>query len=355
MRTRYVLAGALLLVSLPTLAQAQSADQAKFVQAVDRMMVELAPTSARASRQIRTLYREHLNLLVLDDYPALEGALYNGGVARLPENALEFNLAPRVKGAFPIGEKDLDNQVSYIAARPATIGALLSVASRVKSGPIEVTSLVRHSEYQGALRSSNVNATTSVPMHTMGLAFDIALVNMPLKRVYEVRDVLIRMQKAGDILFIGERKQLVFHVVPHPSRLGQFNDIYARAVGAPPSAAGAHVVAFSPARPGVPRKGLQMSPSVTAEVIAIVPAVGFGKDWWAAHHDHGDLAVNVTAEQLREEERPVAPAAAAKSRPLGMFAVLLGFGACAVAGGLRVAGRRTPVSGIALDRPLSSV
>ncbi len=69
-------------------------------------------------------------------------------------------------------------------------------------------------------------------MHTMGLAFDIALVNTPLPQVYEIRDVLLKMQEAGDILVIGERKQLVFHVVPHPSRLGHFTDVYARAAAA---------------------------------------------------------------------------------------------------------------------------
>ena len=66
-----------------------------------------------------------------------------------------------------------------------------------------------------------------------GLAVDIGLVNTPLETIYEIRDVLRRMQDSGDILFIGERKQLVFHVVPHPSRLGHFNDVYAKAIGEP--------------------------------------------------------------------------------------------------------------------------
>ncbi|HVL67498.1 MAG TPA: DUF5715 family protein [Vicinamibacterales bacterium] len=282
-------------MSLPLAAEAQGTNQAQFVRALDRMMVELAPQSTRDAKLIRSLYREHMDLLVLDHYADLEGALYTGGVAPLPPDPLQFNLAPRVSGPFPIGEKDLANQVSYIAARPATIGALLDIASRVKSGPIEVTSLVRHTEYQGALRATNKNATTSVPMHTMGLAFDIALVNTPLPRVYEIRDVLLKMRKRGDILFIGERKQLVFHVVPHPSRLGHFTDVYAQALGAPPAAAGAHVVAFSQ----VPEvKAGALVPSVTAEVVAVLPAVGFGEEWWAAAHDHGDLAVEVSAEAI---------------------------------------------------------
>lgn len=94
--------------------------------------------------------RQHLDQLVLDRYPALEEALVNGGLAPLPIDPFRFNLAPRLCGPFPIGEKDLDNQVSYIAARPATIGALLDISSRVKSRLLEVTTLVRHTEYRPA-------------------------------------------------------------------------------------------------------------------------------------------------------------------------------------------------------------
>jgi hypothetical protein len=165
------------------------------------MMVTLGPESARDGRLIRQLYKPHLDLLVLDNYDELELAHWNGGVAALPDPS-RFNLAPRVDGHSPIGEKDLPNQVSYVAARPAMIGVLLDIAARVTSGPLEVTSLVRHTEYQGALRTTNVNANTAVPMHTMGLAVDIALVNTPLETVYEIRDVLREMRKSGDILFV---------------------------------------------------------------------------------------------------------------------------------------------------------
>lgn len=348
MRTARLLASLALVVSLPAAAQAQETSQAKFVRALDRMMVELGPQSAHASKTIRESYRDHLDLLVLDDYADLEGAIYSRGVAPLPSNPLQFNLQPRVKGAYPIGEKDLSNQVSYIAARPATIGALLDIASRVKSGPIEVTSLVRHSEYQDSLRSTNKNATTSVPMHTMGLAFDIALVNTPLDRVYEIRNVLLRMRNAGDILFIGERKQLVFHVVPHPSRLGYFTDIYTQALGAPPAASGAHIVAFSPVRDV--KRG-KLSPSVTAEVVAVLPAVGFGEQWWAADHAHGDLSVDVTAAMMapaaQRAEAPVEPA-----RGKGRFAFVLGI--AFIVAGLFVT-RRPQLTIVAPEAPLSSV
>lgn len=253
------------------------------------MMVQLAPESARASKTIKQAYRAHLDLLVLEQFAELQGALANGGLAPLPSDPVRFNVTPRLSGPSPIGEKDLGNQVSYIAARPATIGALLDVASRVTSGPIEVTSLVRHSEYQSALRATNANATTSVPMHTMGLAFDISLINTPLETVYEIRDVLRRMQAVGEILFIGERKQLVFHVVPHPSRLGHFTDVYAQAIGGSTISGGTPVVAFA-SQPGLARQG---RPSVSAEVIAILPTGEFAEEWWAVDDTHADLAVSV--------------------------------------------------------------
>jgi hypothetical protein len=290
-----------LVVSLPALAQAEDSKGAEFVRSLDRMMVQLAPQSRRDSRTIREAYKNHLDLLVLDRYADLEGALVNGGLAMVPGDPLRFNLAPRLSGPSPIGEKDLVNQISYIAARPATIGCLIEVASQVKSGPLEVTSLVRHTEYQGALKKTNTNATTSVPMHTMGLAFDIALVNTPLETVYEIRDVLRRMRNDGRILFIGERKQLVFHVVPHPSSLGSFNQVYARALHAPAVLNGTHVVAFSTAPDVRATKG---TPRVTAEVVAVFPTGDFLDEWWAGDHAHGDVDVHVSPIARRAQALP---------------------------------------------------
>lgn len=259
-----------------------------FIKAVDRMMVQLGPKSSRASAAISAAYRHHLDLLVLQEFTALEGALGTGGLVALPPDALRFNVKPRLDGPGPIAEKDLDNQATYIAARPAALGALFEVAARVKSGPVEVTSLVRHSEYQDELRKTNHNARTSVPTHTMGLAFDIALVNTPLKTVYEIRDVLQQMQAAGDILVIGERKQLVFHVVPHPSRLGYFNDVYARRVTA--ALSGANVI------PAVPVAAIAgpLRPAVKADIVAVYPTKDFAQEWWAAEGAQSDLTVSVS-------------------------------------------------------------
>ena len=259
------------------------------MDAVDRMMIGLGPQNAMASATIRQEYRSHLELLVFDRRDELEAALGNGGLAPLPADSNRFNVTPRLEGPHPIGEKDLENQVAYLAARPATIGCLLEVASHVKSGPIEVTSLVRHSEYQDELRTTNTNANTSVPMHTMGLAFDIAIVNTPLETVYEIRDVLRRMRDDGDILFIGERKQLVFHVVPHPSRLGYFTDVYTRALSAAPATPVAQAIALT-----VPRL-VPMIPSVKADVAAILPTPEFAREWWAAMPPTSDVSVDVLA------------------------------------------------------------
>lgn len=315
-RTATFLAGLSLLLSLPGAALAQGTSDKTFVRALDRMMVQLRPQSARASKTIRRSYRPHGELLVLDRFSDLEGALVNGGLAPLPDDPLRFNVAPRLEGRYPIGEKDLENQVSYIAARPATIGALLDVASRVKSGPIEITSLVRHSEYQRELRSTNKNAATSVPMHTMGLAFDIALVNTPLATVYEIRDVLQRMRDNGEILFIGERRQLVFHVVPHPSRLGHFTNVYTRALGTAPDTDGTHVVAFSETRD---QKRGKRIPTVTAEVIAVLPTDEFAEEWWTADHTRADATIDVSPERAPSVVTETAAAAVA-----GPFVAILG-------------------------------
>jgi hypothetical protein len=264
-------------------------DQRNFTRALDRMMVELGPDSAHASATVRAEYRAYLEPMTLEAFTALEDALYTGGLVPLPWDYERFNLRVRTDGPAPIAEKDLANQTSYIAARPAAIGALLDIASRVKSGPLEITSMVRHSEYQEALRSTNSNANTSVPMHTMGLAFDIALVNTPLKTIYETRDVLRQMQAAGDILFIGERKQLVFHVVPHPSRIGYYTDVYARSLqGTLPRAGDLPATSVASVAP-------LAKAAVSTEVVAIRPTDEHISEWWAADDARTDLTMAVIA------------------------------------------------------------
>jgi hypothetical protein len=228
---------AALLVAIPTIARAQSVahDDAARLSAVTALMAEMTAESRRASSRIRAAYRGELDNAVRDR-PQLIASLEAGTLARLPENPARFNLDLRLAGAHPIAERDLVYQPLYVAARPATVGALLALASRVHSAPLEVTSLVRHDEYQQTLRRTNANANTEVPTHTLGLAFDISVLHMPLDAARELRDVLRAMSAAGDLFVIAETRQLVFHVVPVPERVPFFEAIYDAAMALAPDA-----------------------------------------------------------------------------------------------------------------------
>jgi hypothetical protein len=52
----------------------------------------------------------------------------------------------------------------------------------------------------------------------MGLAFDISILHASPRTAREISDVLERMAADGDLLFVAERRQLVFHVLPTPER-----------------------------------------------------------------------------------------------------------------------------------------
>ena len=65
-------------------------EQMRLLKTLDLMMVSLAPESVRDSRAIKDAYVSHLDLLVLDKYSAVERALYNGGLARLPADPARF-------------------------------------------------------------------------------------------------------------------------------------------------------------------------------------------------------------------------------------------------------------------------
>jgi len=272
-RAQLSLAGVFVAVCLaaPNVARAQAVTEAEYLTVVNGMLDEMAPRSARAAAAIRETYRPFAALLALGDFDQIEEGLATGGLVPLPFDAPRFNVRVRLDGASPVGEQDIFHQEQYVSARPAAIGCLLDLASRVKSGPVEVTSLVRHLGYQDQLRLLNPNATTDVPTHAFGLAFDIAMVNTPLKTVLEIRDVLQQMSDAGDIFAIAERQQLVFHVVPQPSRLGWYNDVYARAItGRPwgrPLDAGASLTAM-----------------VSAAVSSLQPMPEVSAEWWAAEN-----------------------------------------------------------------------
>jgi len=263
-------------------ARGQTIAQAEFLSVVGDMVTQQAPRSVYDAAMIRDAYQPYVDPLVLDNFGAIEAGLANAGLVRLPFDPERFNVRVRLDGANPIGEKDALHQSSYIAARPATIGCLLDVASRVKSGPIEVTSLVRHLEYQQQLRLTNANATTDLPTHALGIAFDIAMVNTPLPTVLQIRDVLQQMSDAGDVFVIVERQQLVFHVVPQPARLGWYAEVYARAITGQPWT-----------RPAA--DGGSLTPVVTAAIGSVRPLPAWAAEWWAAENVPADLPVVVHA------------------------------------------------------------
>ena len=227
MKKRFVsrLATAVLIVTAPAFTGFARAENAAFVDALPSMMAELRPQSQRDARTIKSTYAPLVDSAMFVNRGDLEAALEMEELALLPDHIESLNIQLRLNGANPIAEKDLANQALYLGARPSVLSLLYDIAARVESGPIEITSLVRHGQYQRALGATNGNARTAVPTHAMGLAFDIALVNTPLQRAYEVRDVLRRMRDAGMLYFIGESQQLVFHVVPTPASLGYYEAV----------------------------------------------------------------------------------------------------------------------------------
>jgi Family of unknown function (DUF5715) len=268
-------------------ARAQRSSEAGYLTSVNTLLAGLGPASTRSALEIRESYRPFLDLLAIDDFKQIETGLANGGLVPLPSDPERFNVRVRLEGTSPIGEMDMSRQASYVSARAATIGCLLDVASRVKSGPIEVTSLVRHLGYQEQLRATNVNATDDVPTHALGMAFDIAMVNTPLKTVREISHVLQRMSAAGDILVIAERHQLVFHVVPQPSRLGWYTEVYTHLITGHPSSM----------QPGDARASV--TPAVDAAISSLRPMPAFAAEWWAADNVPLDMPISVRVEPNR--------------------------------------------------------
>lgn len=220
-----------------------------FVSTLKGMMADLKPTSRANSAAMRKAYAPRARTDMIRNRAGLKRALDTEEIATLPADPAALNITVRTKGYSPIAEKDLAHQEWYIAARPATLGLLMHVAAQVTSSPIEVTSLVRHLDYQRKLQRTNRNARTSVPTHAMGHAFDIALVNTPLKTAYEIRDVLRRMRRNGDLIFIGEIRQLVFHVVPTPARHDYYAALYEAYTLAPMRAADIPEMAAPAPRP----------------------------------------------------------------------------------------------------------
>lgn len=231
----------LLLAAAPADAGTQPSGDAAYQAQSDRIKetVRLMASLARESRvnaaRIRAAYAPYVASLGFHDRRHLAAALRDGRVARLPAGRAS-NVRPRLTGAHPIGEADLAAQPLYVAARPETLGLLLHLASQVPSAALDVTSLVRHRAYQQSLARRNPNARASVPTHTMGLAFDISVLNVPLPVARAIRDAVKRMAADGDLLFIAERQQLVFHIVPAPARRAFYAAVFETLTSVPRTA-----------------------------------------------------------------------------------------------------------------------
>lgn len=197
------------------------------------VMAELRPESLTQAQQIRKTYRGAGARLAIDDRADLRRAIESRTIVRLTGHAATRNIDLRLDGPHPIGEMDRAHQALYLGARPETIGCLFDVASRVRSGPLEVTSLVRHAQYQRSLARRNANARTAVPTHVMGLAFDISVKYSAPATVRELRDVLKRMAADGDLFFIAEQRQQVFHVVPAPRKRAYYAALADAFIGRP--------------------------------------------------------------------------------------------------------------------------
>lgn len=210
------------------MAAAQTADEPfKPDPAIFAIADELRAQSRADALTIKEVYRPLMESTMFADEVELREATEAGELVPLSSVELPA-LQPRLWGHSPIAERDLENQHLYVALRPAALGMLAEITRRVNHGPVEVTSAVRSEAYQRALSRGNSNANTDVPTHVMGYAVDIGLKYSTAETAKDLRRVLDEMRDAGDIYYIAERNQAVFHVVPVPARFAHFETIYAQ-------------------------------------------------------------------------------------------------------------------------------
>ena len=198
---------------------------AEFVRRTREFMTRMAAGNRVDAGKIAASYGAAATSDALPDRASLATAIAEGRVRPLPDTASMLRVRPRLHGPHPIGELDLAHQSLYLAAHPAAIECLLRIAASMRDGPIEVTSLVRHRDYQRRLARTNSNASRSGSLHALGLAFDISILNVPSAVARQLGDLLVDMRAAGDLYFIAETRQLVFHVVPAPERLAEYANV----------------------------------------------------------------------------------------------------------------------------------
>lgn len=276
MKTRQIMVG-VACVSLACTAPARAEPGSTHLDRVRALMATLRAESVAHAESIADAYDDAPEL-AFADRDALREALAQETLMPVPAGAEAMNLALRISGAHQIGALDPAHQALYRAARPEVVGMLLDIASRVRSGPLDVTSLVRHRAYQWRLSRTNPNARTGVPTHVLGLAADISVLHRPLAHARELRDVLRQMAEAGQIHVVAEQRHVVFHVVPAADRREYFAE-FARALAAAPALGGVYtwrreLEALPPlTRGGPPRSASDLTAVAWEDVPAAVRVV----------------------------------------------------------------------------------
>jgi hypothetical protein len=194
----------------------------EFVRRTRAFMARMATGNRIDALRILADYGDGSAISHFPDRTSLASAIAAGRLRPLPAGASSIRVRPRLVGPHPIGELDRDFQRVYVAARPAAIECLMRIGASLPGGTLDLTSLVRHEAYQHRLSRTNLNATRQGSMHTTGLAFDISVLNVSPATATAIGDILLAMRAAGDLYFIAETRQLVFHVVPAASRLAEW-------------------------------------------------------------------------------------------------------------------------------------
>ena len=141
---------------------------------------------------------------------------------------------------------------STLAAERSTIGCLLFVAEQLarlqgtKYKGLETSSMIRPVE------SDSPKPDPTLPMHTIGWAFDIPRKPLSKDAVRDLNFILMDLRFAGLLTFGEEGKPKDFHVVRHPDYAARFEQFYWDSVAAAQAASGPPAVT-----PGDPSEQLR--------------------------------------------------------------------------------------------------
>ena len=194
----------------------------QYAELYDRYRSRFKPDGFATSRMWYFYTPVQVVDLEFQDLLSVQKAREVGRLVPLPEPWESFGFRPRLHGESPIAEKDPQHRDVYIQAEPATVGCLLYIMNELRLlqgkrfAPYEVNSLVRTQAYQEALKSSNSNAKTDLPTHTMGKAFDLPMKGISKQRRSDLMFILADMDSEGMLSYIPEGKQDTIHVVFHP-------------------------------------------------------------------------------------------------------------------------------------------